>query len=86
LRGGDAAVTTYLLNTDAGNSVMAYLRRNGRDEVLVVINFSKVKVSCVIDDEELRGEFKNIFTKGVPGFTVGNCFDLEPWGYLVFEK
>jgi hypothetical protein len=35
LRGGDANATTKILQTNAPDKVLAYLRKNGDDEVLV---------------------------------------------------
>ena len=41
LRGGDPNATTKILQTNAPDKVLAYLRKNGNDEVLVVLNLSK---------------------------------------------
>jgi alpha-amylase len=86
LRGGDAAVYTYMLRTSADYQVMAYLRKNAEQEVLVVINFSREKINCVIDDANLAGRFTNIFSKTTADFTIEKTVDLGPWGYFVFEK
>ncbi len=40
LRGGDANATTKILQTNAPDKVLAYLRKNGNDEVLVILNLS----------------------------------------------
>jgi alpha-amylase len=86
LRAGDAAVTTYILTTTANKNVLAYLRKNGNSEVLVLINFSKEKVSCEINDTHLTGKFSNVFSKEERDYTTNKKTELLPWDYKVFQK
>ena len=86
LRAGDAAVTTYNLSMNNGDKVMAYLRKNGEREVLVLLNFSKEALSCSILDEHLTGKFINVFNKEQEDFTGLKIVELQPWEYLVYEK
>lgn len=86
LRGGDANVTTYLLNTTAHDKILAYVRKNGKDEVLVVLNLSKEPVKFSVEDENLVGSFKNVFTLTTRDFEAGKEFDFKVSDYQVFEK
>jgi alpha-amylase len=86
LRAGDVAVTTYNLSMNNGDKVMAYLRKNGQAEVLVLLNFSKEALSCSILDEHLNGKFINLFNKEEEDFTGLKIVELQPWQYLVYEK
>jgi alpha-amylase len=86
LRAGDAAVTTYVLTTTANKNILAYLRKNGNNEVLVLINFSKEKVSCEINDTHLNGKFSNVFDKEERDFTIDKKAELDAWGYKLFQK
>jgi alpha-amylase len=86
LRAGDTAVTTYELATDTPHNVMAYLRKNGNHEVLVLLNLSKQVVRCTVTDQHLSGKFKNVFNKTTEDFTQQKDFDMQPWEYLVYEK
>jgi alpha-amylase len=86
LRGGDPAVKTYLLKTSADDKVMAYVRKNGKEEVLTVLNFSKEDVQFTISDENLSGNFTNVFDNFKTDFSQNKNFDLKVGGYLVFEK
>jgi glycosidase len=61
LRGGNTEVSTYFINTNQNDKILAYLRKNGKDEVLVLLNLSHEVVEFVIDDENIKGEFQNIF-------------------------
>jgi alpha-amylase len=86
LRGGDSAVSTYLLNTTANDKILAYVRKNGKDEVLVVLNFSKEPVNFTIQDENVTGTFKNVFDKTKRDFSEGKDFNFKVSDFAVFEK
>jgi glycosidase len=86
LRAADAAVTTYLLETTADRSILAFLRKNGNNEVLVFINFSQQKINFHINDANLAGAFINVFNKEEKNFTAEKYIELPPWDYKVFEK
>ena len=86
LRAADAAVTTYLLATNADKNILAFIRKNGSNEVFTLINFSKEKISFDANDAHLTGKFINVFSKDEKDFTVQKHFELEPWDYKVFEK
>ena len=86
LRGGDAAVTTYFLKTSADDKILAYVRKNGKDEVLTVLNFSKEDVSFTINDDHISGSFKDIFEKKSRNFSENKDFSMKVGDFLVFEK
>jgi hypothetical protein len=86
LRAGDAESITISLQTNAANNVLAYLRKNGNHEVLVLLNMSNQRVNCVVNDVHLKGNFIDIFSKSKHDFSENKSFDLNPWDYLVFEK
>jgi hypothetical protein len=74
------------LHTNFENNVLVYLRKNGEQEVLVLLNFSSQLVEFSIMDENLGGSFKDIFTEINFDFTEIKSFELIPWAYKVFEK
>lgn len=86
LRGGDPAATTTVLKTSADDKVLAYVRKNGNDEVLVVLNFSKENVPFTIDDSNVSGVFKNVFSGPVKDFAKDKSFYLPVGGYAVMQK
>ena len=65
LRGGDPAVTTYLLKTSADDKILAYLRKNGKDEVLTVLNMSKEAVTFKINDEKPTNKLDTIYPANI---------------------
>ena len=86
LRGGDSNVTTYLLKTSADDKILSYVRKNGKDEVLVVLNMSKEGVKFTINDNQLSGNFKNVFENTTRDFSQDKGFTMLAGDYLVFEK
>jgi alpha-amylase len=86
LRAGDKAVTTYMLTTDAPDNIMAYLRKNGTAEILVLLNLSKTPIRFELKDSHVTGNYKNVFSKAANDFTTEKFFEMQPWEYLVYEK
>lgn len=86
LRGGDPAVQTVKLSTTADDKIFAYLRRNGADEVLVVLNLSRDGARFDITDNALNGSFVNAFSETPNDFSSSKSFDMQPWEYLVYIK
>jgi glycosidase len=88
LRGGDPAVQTIRLNTGDPKNVMAWLRKNGDKEVLVILALSgKANYSFDITDSILAGSFTNVFTGEKRDFSRSKGFDFPgAWSYHVFEK
>jgi glycosidase len=87
LRGGDPTARTLRIKTTDDAHVFSYLRRQGSREVLAILNLGYTpKISVAIIDEELNGEFKNVFTGNSHDFSNQRTFEMEAWEYLVFEK
>lgn len=86
LRAGNRTVSTHILCTNTNDVVMAYLRKNEDSQVLVILNFSKQKIDCSIEDDHIKGIFKNVFTDAQQEIQYNSRFELQPWDYLVFEK
>lgn len=86
LRAGDPAAATHIINTNANDRLLVYLRKNGDAEVLTIINFSRFVIECIIQDEKVNGTFNNVFTGDEAEIKTGSKFMMDPWTYLVFEK
>ena len=93
LRAGDPNVTTYRLKTTndlsagADENIMAYLRKNGDREILVVLNLSaNGPLHFSITDEKLTGSFKNVFSGANINFASEKDFEMQAWEYLMYEK
>lgn len=65
---------------------MAYLRKNGEREVLVLINTTKDAVNFKLEDDNSVGSYKNVFTNNKAELIKGSDVSLPAYGYLVYEK
>ena len=87
LRGGDDQATTQILQTSAPDQVLAYLRKNGNDEVLVILNLSDAQhLKVQILDETVKGKFKSIFSGLTTDFDAKPTIEMYKWEHIVFEK
>jgi len=86
LRAADSTVGTRYVDTTAGENILAWLRKNENDEVLVLLNLGKEKNGFAIADANVTGSYINVFSKAENHFTADTFFDMEPWEFLVFEK
>ena len=87
LRGGDHVVTTFMLSTTAGGNILAYLRKNGEREVLVMINMSyATPVKFNLTDLRVEGRFRDIFALTDHDFDRVRSFEMDAWAYRVLEK
>ncbi|WDT68048.1 alpha-amylase family glycosyl hydrolase [Cloacibacterium sp. TD35] len=87
LRGGDDQATTQILQTSAPDQVLAYIRKNGNDEVLVILNLSDSQhLKVQILDETVKGKFKSIFSGLTTDFDTKPTIEMYKWEHIVFEK
>ena len=87
LRGGDSNATTKILQTNAPDKVLAYLRKNGNDEVLVILNLSETQhLKLQILDDAVKGKYKSLFSGLTTDFDAKPTIEMYKWEHLVFEK
>jgi alpha-amylase len=87
LRGGDPTVHTFRIKSTDDAHVFIFLRRKGTKEVLVILNLGYTpKINIAIIDEEVGGEFQNVFTGSTHDFSKQRSFEMNAWDYLLFKK
>lgn len=86
LRAADGAVTTFHIITEGGKNVMAWLRKNENDEVLVFLNLSNEKTGFIIKDQLISGIYVNVFDNSDIHLTPDRFIKMQPWDHLVFER
>ncbi|MES1222834.1 MAG: alpha-glucosidase C-terminal domain-containing protein, partial [Bacteroidota bacterium] len=85
MRAGDSSVSTYRPKTTDGR-IFSFVRKNGNDEVVVVLNLSPDNVHFKFTDDLASGNFKNIFSGEQTDINQAVEFNLRAWSYYVFEK
>jgi glycosidase len=86
LRAADKNVRTYRLETTDNTNVFAYLKKNKEKEVLVILNLSASRQQIKIIGKVAAGQFKNVFTGTDLTMSEEKIFELNEWGYEVYEK
>ena len=86
--------STPALATDAsfrkqhvGNekALYAYTREKDGHKILVILNLSAKEQTITIGDASLAGEPMNIFMGVKERLSAGHSFNIEPWGYIVYN-
>jgi glycosidase len=81
----DADVQRIATNHD--EQVLAYLRKSGNKEVLVLMNLSnQSNLNVDLNQAPASGTYRNVFTGAAFDFNANKQVVLQPWEYLVFEK
>jgi alpha-amylase len=86
LRANDENAKTFRINTSENTKLFSFLRVNGDREVFVLLNLSDTDIMVEINDEQIKGSFKNSFTGEYQDFSVNGKSELKAWDYKIFEK
>jgi len=81
------ATNASFRKVNAGNpdAIYSFIREKNGHKIAVIINFSKREQAVRIDDEALIGEPLNLFMGMKEKLTKGHSFNVEPWGYVVYD-
>lgn len=66
-------------------ALYAYVREKGGDKVFVILNLSTKEQTITIKDQQVTGEPLNIFMGTKEPLTINHSFNIEPWGYIVYD-
>ncbi|MBA2250162.1 MAG: 1,4-alpha-glucan branching protein [Chitinophagaceae bacterium] len=82
LLAGDKNTHTQILSSS--HDIFCFTRKNGTDEILVILNFSSAQQTIEINNME--GTFIEIFSLTTISFNGPDFIETRGWEYLVFEK
>lgn len=80
-QGGDIQRISSTNDTD----VLAFQRKKGEDEVLVVLNLSDEEQTFTLSGTEPEGDYRNVFTGDKVTFNDYEELSLSAWDYEVYE-
>ncbi len=86
LRSADDAVTTFHIITEGRKNIMAFLRKNELQEVLVFLNLSNDVTGFIIKDQLINNNYTNVFESTEIYLQPESFIKMQPWDYLVFER
>lgn len=73
------------LSNTSDSTVLSFLRRYQREEVLVLLNLSSESQPVIITGQTLAGSYKDALSRN-PDFISGQPLLLKPWDYRVYTK
>lgn len=82
---GNSAVP-LLLHTDVDDQVLAFRRKLGEQEILVMLNLSGRQQDFHLSNNIISGSFRDLFTGRITDFGNNAAFSLDPWQYMVLSK
>ena len=68
------------------HKVLSFVRRNERDKVFAVFNFSNTPQTVTFDETLYHGRYTERFSKEPVELLGSTQLILEPWAYRVFVK
>jgi alpha-amylase len=86
LMAGSENVKTIFAGTDHHDKVLAYLRSNGGAEVLTVLNLSPYPLIINVYDQDVQGQYHELFSGRLWNTGKQRLIHLGPWGYFVGVK
>lgn len=66
-------------------ALYAYVKEKGGHKIAVILNLSAKEQTIKIDDHSLIGEPINVFMGVKEKLTAGHSFNIEPWGYIIYN-
>ena len=72
------------INAGDNKAVYAYVREKSGKKILVILNLSATEQAITINDASLMGKPYNVFM-GVKETLSNKKWNIEPWGYVVYE-
>ena len=79
----DASFRKVEVGDPAG--LYAYVREKDNNKVLVILNLSPKEQTITIRDTTLAGEPYNVFMYAKEPVKASQPFNVEPWGYIIYE-
>lgn len=87
MRAGDTSIETMRVKTTADENVFAFVRRQGKNEVLVFINFSAAsKLKFKMNEVALKGKFRSVFSGLEIDVEEETFFEMQAWEYRIYVK
>ncbi|MEI6747876.1 MAG: alpha-amylase family glycosyl hydrolase [Bacteroidota bacterium] len=74
------------IETNADNSIFAYLRIKDNAKIFVILNLSKTQQSITLKGDAYTGKYRNIYTNEQVNYSKDMQLSLKPWEYIVLEK
>jgi glycosidase len=83
----DTSAKTIRTKTTADENVFSFLKQQGENEVLVMLNFSSAsKLKIQITEGVLEGKYTSIFSGIEIDVNKETFFEMQAWEYRIYIK
>ena len=83
----DSSASVIRLQTTAPGEVLAFLRVQESNSVLVVLNLSsQADLHFEIVDPRLSGRYRNLYSGASNDFRSDKSFEMQPWEHLIYTE
>ena len=72
------------ITTDSDSDVYAFVRENGEDKIVVILNLSGSEQQVQLDTDHIAGMYRGYFTGRKTKLKDDHHFTLKPWDYKIF--
>ena len=78
---------TFILPSDNDDKLIAFLRKNNENTVLVILNVSgESRLHITVNHPWVTGNFSNVFSGISYSFNGAVSFEMQEGEYFVYEK
>lgn len=86
LRANGPGNATKRISTTDNESIYAFARQHGAEQVLVFANLTRERKSFAAAGKLLKGRYIGVFTNKEYGLDETASFELPPWGYMILNR
>ena len=73
------------LSVGDDKALYAFMREKGGYQVVVILNLSNKEQKITITDKNIIGKPMNVFMGAKETLQQNQTFNIEPWGYIVYD-
>ena len=84
LQNGERGAELEIINASDEENIFAFVRRNDKEKILVLFNLSDKAQTFVLNDNMVKGSYKNFFIDEETSLSEKESIMLEKWGYRLF--
>ncbi|PKL88506.1 MAG: alpha-amylase [Ignavibacteriae bacterium HGW-Ignavibacteriae-2] len=81
---GEKGGQTEIIKSNNNKNIICFTREKGRNKIFAMFNLSKKQRSVEINNEQMKGSYKELLTDKTVNLNSKEKFDLPAWGYLVY--
>lgn len=72
------------IQSNNDNNIYAFIRQNGKNKILVLVNLSNTQQHVTLSDQSINGTATNLFTSKKENINNNQSMTLKAWDYKVY--